>query len=146
MLCYLRPAEADQVLREAVALCEESGAKLSVLFPVVDAPVPDGCCGIQGEHWRRLMDEETRNAAGRAEQLLRAWGCPPANVAVQAGPSIYDIVLLAASRYGCDVIAVRRRRRRWSIGGLPRRELRELHRAAPGRILELSGTGRWALV
>lgn len=74
MLCYLGSAESDDVLRGAVELCEESGAELSVLLPVIDSPVPGGCCGIQGEHWRRLMDDETRNAAERAERALTAWG------------------------------------------------------------------------
>jgi hypothetical protein len=26
-------------------------------MPVIDAAIPDGCCGIQGEHWRRITDE-----------------------------------------------------------------------------------------
>jgi nucleotide-binding universal stress UspA family protein len=145
LLCYLGSADSDEVLREAAKLCSDSSAELSVLLPFVDAPVPDGCCGIQGEHWRRLMDEQTRDAADRAERLLTAWGCPPVNVAIQTGTSIRDIALRAATRYGCDVVAVGRRRRRWSFGGLPRRELKELHRAAPERVLELPATGRSAL-
>ena len=144
MLCYLGSAESDDVLRRAVELCEESGAELSVLLPVIDSPVPDGCCGIQGGHWRRLMDDETRNAAERAERVLKAWGCPPQNVVVEVGPSISDIAVRVAARFGCDVVAVESKRRRWSTSGLPRQQLKELHRLAPGRVLELPGTARSA--
>ena len=142
LLCYLGPADRDEVLREAAQLCDESGAELSVVVPVIDAPVPDGCCGIQGEHWRRLMDEETQDAAERAERLLRGWGCPPANLVVDVGASVGDVVSRAAHRFGCDVVAVGRKRRRWSTRGLSRRERRALNRATPGTVLELAGTGR----
>jgi nucleotide-binding universal stress UspA family protein len=146
LLCYLGPADRDEVLREAAQLCDESGADLSVVLPVIDARLPDGCCGIQGEHWRRLMNEETRDAAERAERLLEGWGRPPSNLVVEVGASVSDVVSRAAERLGCDVVAVSRKRRRWSTSGLPRRELQALDRATPGTVLELAGTGRAELV
>jgi hypothetical protein len=85
------------------------------------------------------MDEETRDDAERVARLLGSCGRPPANVAIEAGPSIRDVVLRVAERFGCDVVAVSRKRRPWSTGGIPRRLLKDLRRAAPGRVLELRG-------
>jgi hypothetical protein len=80
--------------------------------------------------------------ADRAERLLEGWGCPPTNLVVDVGASVGDVVSRAAERFGCDVIAVARKRRRWSTRGLSRRELQALDRATPGTVLELAGTGR----
>ena len=137
LLCYLGSGESDEILRQAAELCTASGARLSVLLPVVDTAVPDGCCGVQGEHWRRMMDEETKAAAARAEQRLTTFGCPPANVTIDVGPSMTEIALAAAARLGCDAIGVGRKRRPWS-GGLSRRRLEALRRAAPGTVIELT--------
>jgi nucleotide-binding universal stress UspA family protein len=137
ILCYLGSGESDDVLRQAAQLSRASGARLSVLIPVVEVAVPDGCCGVQGEHWRRLMDDETRAAARHAERVLTALGCPPANVIVDGGRAISAIALEAAERLGADAIAVGCKRRPWS-GGLSRRQLVRLRRAARGRIVELA--------
>jgi nucleotide-binding universal stress UspA family protein len=135
LLCYLGSGDSDDVLRQAAELSRASGARLSVLLPVVETAVPDGCCGVQGEHWRRLMDEATRDAARHAERVLTALACAPANVAVDVGHSISEIALAAAERLSTDAIAVGRKRYPWS-GGLSRRQLNQLRRAAPGRIVE----------
>jgi len=136
-LYYLGSADNEQLLRQAAELCQASGAGLSLVLPVVDGAVPDGCCGIQGEHWRRLIDEDTHDTAQRAARILEAVGCSPANVAVEVGPSLADIAARTADRYGCDVMAIGRKRRPWSSAGASRRQVNELRAASPLDVLEL---------
>jgi nucleotide-binding universal stress UspA family protein len=118
VLCYLGSAIRERVVREAAQLCQTSGAKLSLVLPIVDAAVPDGCCGIQGEQWRGLAGEATADAAREVARLLDAFGCRPVNVEIEVGPSVEEIAARAAERYGCDTIAIGRRRRPWSRWGL----------------------------
>jgi nucleotide-binding universal stress UspA family protein len=138
LLCYFGTGVNQDVLRQTAELCEMAGARLSLVLPVVDATIPDGCCGIQGEHWRRLTDEDTRDAARRAVELLSTLGCPPANVAIESGASVAEIARRAAARYGCDAVAIARKRRPWSSGGLSRRHLTELRREVRQEIFEFS--------
>jgi nucleotide-binding universal stress UspA family protein len=140
LLCHLGSGDNEQLLRRAAELCARSGADLSLVVPVVDGAMPDGCCGIDGEHWRRLTDEGTRDAAQRAVRLLEALGCPSRNVAIEAGPSLAEIAARAAERYGCDVIAIARKRAPWSSGGLSRRQLDKLRRGQSRSVLELTRT------
>jgi nucleotide-binding universal stress UspA family protein len=118
VLCYLGSAIRERLVREAAELCQASGAKLSLVLPIVDTTVPDGCCGIQREQWRALAGEATRDAARELARMLDAYGCPPVNVDIEAGPSVDEIAERAAARYGCDAIAIGRRRRPWSRWGL----------------------------
>jgi nucleotide-binding universal stress UspA family protein len=118
VLCYLGSAIRERVLREAAELCQVSGARLSLVLGIVDRAVPDGCCGIRGEQWRALATEATRDAAREVARLLDAFGCPPVNVEIEVGPSVDGIAASAAARYGCDTIAIGRRRRPWSRWGL----------------------------
>jgi nucleotide-binding universal stress UspA family protein len=136
-LYYLGSAHDERLLQQAAELCESSGAELSLVLPIVDGAVPDGCCGIQGDHWRRLTDEDTRGAARRAARVLEGLGCPPVNIAVESGPSLADIAARTAARYGCDVIAVGRKRRPWSTAGVSRRQVNELRAACPQHVVEL---------
>jgi hypothetical protein len=87
-----------------------------VVMPVVDAAIPDGCCGIQGEQWRRLTDEDSRDAMRHAVDLLESLGCAPANAAIEVGPSVPEIAHRAAARCGCAAIAVSIKRYPWSSG------------------------------
>jgi nucleotide-binding universal stress UspA family protein len=137
LLCHFGSAQSDGVLRQAAELCAGCGAQLSVVMPVVDATVPDGCCGIQGEQWRRLMDEDAREAMQRAVRLLQGLGCAPVNVALEVGPSVAAIAQQAAARFGCDVVAVSRRRWPWSTG-LSRRQAEKVRRAGSSRVVELA--------
>jgi hypothetical protein len=136
LLCYLRSAQSDNVLRQVADLCARRGAQLSVVMPVIDAAIPDGCCGIQGEQWRRITDEDSRDAMRRAVQLLDSLGCSPANAAVEVGPSVPEIARRAAARCACDVIAVTAKRHRWSSAGLSRRQLKWLRHAEPREVIE----------
>jgi hypothetical protein len=138
LLCYLGSGDNEPLLRQAAELCERCGADLSLVLPIIDGAVPDGCCGIQGEHWRQLTDEGTRDAAQRAVQLLARLGAPPVNVAIEAGPSLAAVAGRAAVRYGCDVIAIGRKRAPWSSGGLSRRQLQALRREQSHGVLELT--------
>jgi hypothetical protein len=138
LLCYLGTGDNEQLLRQAAELCERSGAELSLVLPVIDGAVPDGCCGIQGEHWRRLTDEDTRDTAQRAGRLLERLGAPPVNIAIEVGPSLADIASRAAERCGCDFIAIGRKRAPWSSGGLSRRKLQALRRTQPHGVVELT--------
>jgi nucleotide-binding universal stress UspA family protein len=137
LLCYLRSGRSDTMLRDVAAACAELGAKLSVVMPIVDAAIPDGCCGIQGEQWRRLTDEDSRDALRRAVHLLDSLGCPPVDAAIEVGPSVPEIARSAAARCECDVIAVGARRHAWSGGGLSRRQLERLRDAQPREVLVL---------
>jgi hypothetical protein len=137
LLCYLRPARSDGMLRQVAELCAKRRASLSVVMPVVDAAIPDGCCGIQGEQWRRLTDEDSRDAMRHAVDLLESLGCAPANAAIEVGPSVAEIAQRAAARCGCDAIAVSAKRHAWSSGGLSRRQLERLRNAAPREVIEL---------
>jgi nucleotide-binding universal stress UspA family protein len=116
VLCYLGSAIRERV--EAAQLCQTSGARLSLVLPIVDTVVPRGCCGIQGEQWRDLAREATCDAARDVARLLDAHGCPPVNVEIEVGASVDEIAARAAARYGCDAIAIARRRRPWSRWGL----------------------------
>jgi nucleotide-binding universal stress UspA family protein len=118
VLCYLGSATRERVVREAAELCQRSGARLSLVLPIVDTVVPRGCCGIQGEQWRDLVGEATRDAARDVARLLDTYGCRPANVEIEVGPSVDEIAARAAARYDCDTIAIARRRRPWSRWGL----------------------------
>jgi nucleotide-binding universal stress UspA family protein len=137
LLCYFGSAESD--LRQAAALCESAGARLSVVLPVVDAPLAGGCCGIQGEHWQRLMHADTRDALERARRLLESIHSRPVNVAVEAGSSVTEALQQAARRWACDVVAVRRKRRPWS-GGLSRRRVKALRRSLDLEVIELGNS------
>jgi hypothetical protein len=133
-------------LRQAAELCARSGAELSLVLRIVDEAVPDGCCRIQGEHWRRLIDEDTRDDAQRAARPLEGLGCPPVNVAVELAPRWLTPLPGTADRYGCDVIAVGPKRRPWSSAGASRRQVDELRAACPLEVLELGPDRRDALV
>ena len=137
LLCYLRPAGSEALLRQVADLCTERGASLSVVLPVIDAAIPDGCCGIQGEQWRRITDEDSRDAMRHAVDLLETLGCAPTNAAIEVGPSVPEIALRAAGRCGADAIAVSAKRHPWSNGGLSRRQLDRLRTAQPRDVIEL---------
>jgi nucleotide-binding universal stress UspA family protein len=141
-LCYLGTADDEQLLRRAAELAARSGARLSLVLPIVDGAIPDGCCGIQAEHWQRLVEEDARGAAQRAVQCLEEFGCPPVNVALELGPSLAEIARRAAARYGCDVIAVGRKRPPWSSAGMSRRHVNALRAACPQEVVELLPAGR----
>jgi nucleotide-binding universal stress UspA family protein len=126
------------VLRATAELCA-SGAKVSVVLPVADAAMPRGCCGIQGEQWRRLIDEDVHEAAQRAVHVLEGMGCRPTEVAIEVGPSVAEAVQQAATARGCDLIAVGAKRHPWSSGGLSKRKLKKLRRAGPNDVLVLAG-------
>lgn len=138
LLLYLGPGKNDEVLQRATELCEHSGAQLSVALPVVDGAIPSGCCGIQGEQWRSMMDEDTRESAQRAMRRLQSLGCTPASVDIEVGSSIADIAQRAGARCSCDVIAVPPKRRPWSSDGLSRRQIEKIRRAGPIELLELA--------
>jgi nucleotide-binding universal stress UspA family protein len=138
LLFYLGRTQSDDTLRSVAELCRRNDAQLSVVLPVVDAAVPSGCCGIDGEQWRRLMDEEDQAAGQRAVRLLESFGCSPNDVAIEVGRSVPDIAREAAERRACDLVAVSRKRWPWSAGGLSRRQLRQLRRGGANAVLELS--------
>lgn len=137
LLCYFGSAQGHHGLHRAATLCEEVGQQLSVVLPIVDAPVADGCCGIQGEQWRRLTDEATRDDLERAVRFLESLGCRPVHVGIEAGSTIPDVVERAAVRWSCDAVAISPKRRPWSMVGLSRRRLRELRRSLKCEVVEL---------
>jgi hypothetical protein len=137
LLCHVRPARSDAMLRQVADLCAERGASLSIVMPVIDAAIPDGCCGIQGEQWRRITDEDSRDDMRRAVQLLESLGCAPADAAIEVGPTVPEIAQRAAARCGCDAIAVSAKRHPWSSGGLSRRQLNRLRNAQPREVIVL---------
>jgi hypothetical protein len=137
LLCYLRPTRSDAMLRQIADLCATRHANLSIVMPVIDAAIPDGCCGIQGEQWRRLTDEDSRDAMRHAVDLLETLGCAPANAAIEVGPSVPEIALRAAGRCGADAIAVSAKRHPWSNGGLSRRQLDRLRDTEAHEVIEL---------
>lgn len=110
-----------------------------MVLPVADAAMPSGCCGIQGEQWRRLIDEDVHEAAQRAVAVLEGMGCRPTEVAIEVGPSVAETVQQAATARGCDLIAVGAKRHPWSSGGLSKRKLKKLRRAGPNDVLALAG-------
>ena len=137
LLCYLRSARSDDVLRQSAGLCAESGATLSVVMPIIDATVRDGCCGIQGEQWRRIMDADSREAMRQAVRLLVSLGCPPASATIEVRPSVAEVAQRAAERCACDVVAVGGKRHPWSSGGLSRRQLDKLRQASQSEVVAL---------
>jgi hypothetical protein len=137
LLCYLRPARSEALPRQVADLCAQRGASLSMVMPVTDAAIPDGCCGIQGEQWRRITDEDSRDDMRRAVDLLEGLGCAPAHATIDVGPSVPEIARRAAARCGCDAIAVSAKRHPWSTGGLSRRQLGRLREAQPREAIEL---------
>lgn len=126
LLCLAGTSEEDPAVPRAAELCRESGARLSIVVPLVDVAAPRGCCGIQGEHWSTLLDEQTAEDVGRVTRLLEHLGCRAEDVEIEVGPSVREIVLAATERLGSDLVVVSRRRRPWSGWGLSRRELRSL--------------------
>jgi|tagenome__1003787_1003787.scaffolds.fasta_scaffold20915322_3 nucleotide-binding universal stress UspA family protein len=135
LLCYASPYD-DGVLGQVAELCRASRASLNVVLPVLDVAAADGCCGIQGDHWQRIMGEADHEARLRALDLLDQLGCPPQQIDVEVGHSLPEIAQRAAERGGCDAIAVGRRRWPWS-SGLTRRQLTKLRAQATVDVLEL---------
>ena len=125
LLCLPGASRDDPAVQRAAELCRTPGARLSVIVPVVDAAAPRGCCGIQGEHWRTLLDEQTAEGVARAAGQLEHLGCR-ADIEIEVGVSVRDIVLAATERLGCDLVVVSRRRRPWSGWGLSRRQMNTL--------------------
>jgi hypothetical protein len=103
---------------------------------MVDAAVPRGCCGIQADQWRRIIDQDARNALKRTARHLTSLGAHPEHVALEAGPSIQDVVEHTATRWDCTIVAVAGKRRLWSAG-LSRRQLRALRRSGGRELVEL---------
>jgi hypothetical protein len=136
LLCYSSPYD-DQILGQAAELCRASRSTLHVVLPVVDVAAADGCCGIQGEHWQRLMDDADRDAKLHAIERLEQLGCRQPHVDIELGRSVPEIAQRAAQRIGCDAIAVARRRWPWS-SGLSQRQLTRLRAATTLDVLELA--------
>jgi nucleotide-binding universal stress UspA family protein len=136
LLCCPGSTGDDRLLSEVTALCSARGARLSVVLPMVDAAVPRGCCGIQGDHWQRIIDQDARNALTRTARRLTSLGARPEHVALEAGPSIPEVVEQAATRWDCTIVAVAGKRRLWSAG-LPRRQLKALRRSGGRELVEL---------
>ena len=136
LLCCPSSTGDDRLLTEVTALCATRGARLSVVLPVVDAAVPRGCCGIQGDHWRRIIDQDARSALRRTARLLTSLGAHPEHVALEAGPSLPEVIEQAATRWGCTIVAVAGKRRLWSVG-LSRRQLKTLRRVGGRELVEL---------
>ena len=126
LLCLGGASDDDPAVPRAAALCRETGARLSVVVPIVDATAPRGCCGIQGEHWRTLLDEQTAEDLRRVARQLEQLCCRPDDVAIEVGASMPEIVTGTLQRLGCDLVLVSRRRRPWSGWGLSRRQLNAL--------------------
>ena len=137
LLCYASPYGGDRLLSKVAALCEEREARLSVLLPVIDEAPPRACCGIQGEQWGRLVDEDARDALRQAARRLTDLGVDPERLVLEAGPSIPEVVERAAAQWGCTIVAAARKRRPWS-GGLSRRQLTALRRDVGRELVELS--------
>ena len=119
-----------------VLLCAARSARLSVVLPMIDAAVPGGCCGIQGDHWRLIIDQDARDALRRTARLLTSLGAHPEHVALEAGSSIPQVIEQAAMRWGCTIVAVAGKRLPWS-GGLSRRQLKALRRVGGRKLVEL---------
>jgi hypothetical protein len=62
LLCCPSTAANDGVLREAAALYGARHARLSLVLPMSDEPLPRGCCGMGSYQWRRLVEEVARDA------------------------------------------------------------------------------------
>jgi hypothetical protein len=136
LLCCPSSTGDDRVLIEVAALCSARDARLSVVVPMVDAAVPSGCCGIQADHWRRIIDQDARIALQRTARHLTSLGTHPEHVALEVGPSIHDVVEHTATRWDCTIVAVAGKRRLWSAG-LSRRQLRALRRSGGRELVEL---------
>ncbi|MEA2341763.1 MAG: hypothetical protein QOG11_1840, partial [Solirubrobacteraceae bacterium] len=134
LLCCFGAVDRDEVLHQAAALCSTTGAGLSVVVPIVDADVPDGCCGIQAQPWRRLLDEDTRDELRRARRVLAQSGCHPVHASAELGRSVGSIVQAIGAAWGCDAVAVARPRP-WSLGA--RRRLEVLRRDLACEVIEL---------
>jgi nucleotide-binding universal stress UspA family protein len=139
LLCFPNSSGNDRLLTEVTALCAARSARLSLVLPVVDAAVPRGCCGIQADHWRRIVDEDARDALRHATRLLTSLGADPEHIALETGPSIPEVVARAATRWDCTIVAVAGRRRLWSTG-LSRRQLKALRRSAGRELIELGSS------
>lgn len=128
LLCLVEASDNDPAVARAAQLCRNSGAKLSVVIAVVDAAAPRGCCGVQGDRWRKLLDDETAERVRHAALELDHLCCRPEAVEIEVGPSVGDIVVAATDRLGCDRVVVSRRPRLWSGWGLSGRQLASLRR------------------
>ena len=129
LLCLVGVSERDPAIAQTADLCRASGAKLSVIVPVIDAVAAGGCCGIQGDHWQRLLDEQTAEAVRDAVAQLARLRCRPETVEIVVGRSIAEVVEVSSSRLGCDRVVVNRRHRPLSGSGLSRRQVASLRRA-----------------
>ena len=138
LLCYSISTGSDTLLPAVAALCETRGARLSVVLPVIDQALPRGCCGIQGDHWRQLVDADAREALRHASRRLTSLGAQPKHVALEVGPSIPDVVAQAAARWDCTIVVAPAKRRPWS-GGLSRRQVKALRRHGGRELVELAG-------
>jgi hypothetical protein len=138
LLCDSCSPANDHVLRRAAEMSHGSGARLSLVLPVLDTPVPDGCCGIQGRQWQHLMEEDERAALRSAVRRLESLDSQPAHAAIEVGDSLADIVQRCLTSWGCDVVAVGPKRRPWSTGGLSRRGVEALRHGVDCAVVELS--------
>jgi len=128
----------DDTLAALAAHSATSKARVSVALVFIGGPAADGCCGIQGPHWERLMDEHSRQALDDVTTRLKRLGCHPVATAVETASSFAEAVIRCVDRWHCDAVMVPAKRHPWSGDGLSRRHLSALRQAAPCEVTELS--------
>lgn len=133
LLCYRRCPAGDVALVRAAELATETGARLTVLVPLLEVDRSPRCCGIQGKQWRSLVRGALREELEHAAKVLAD---PGVELALGEGPTIAAAVAGYAERNGCDLVGLPDGGL-WSRAGTPRRELREIERRAPGRVIRL---------
>jgi len=128
---YHASRRGDRALRAAADLADRSGAKLTVLVPVIDTEGGRRCCGIQGQKWLSLLREVAANDLERAQAHLgtRSVGT---RYEIAEGASFHKLLETYARAEGCDLTVVSLS----VLGALVRR--RDLHQ------LETSSSTRGA--
>lgn len=126
LLFPYRPSRrGDRALRAAAQLAEDSGARLTVLAPVINQEKGRRCCGLQGQRWIELLRASAADDLDRARRVLGP--NPKATFAWAEGEDFRDVVKQFAREHRCDMTVMApsivgalasRRRQRLDVGGL----------------------------
>ena len=98
---YRPSRRGDRALRAAAQLADDSGARLTVLAPVITQEKGRRCCGLQGQRWAELLRATAGDDLDRARSVLGPH--PKATFACAEGDGFRNVVTRFAREHGCDL-------------------------------------------
>ena len=101
---YRPSRRGDRALRAAAQLAGDSGARLTVLAPVINQEKGRRCCGLQGHRWIELLRESAAEDLDRARRVLGPHS--QATFAWAEGEDFREVVRRFAHENGCDMTAM----------------------------------------